>query len=50
MQCVYIPGEEIIMLIQDIIKIMKDRKNESKLRSLGKEVLRHPLSKFLVIR
>jgi hypothetical protein len=47
MQCIYIPGEDEIMLVQNIVKIMKDQKNESKLRRLGKAMSLYILSKFL---
>lgn len=39
MQCIApLPGEKIIMLIECLKEIMKDKKNESKVRRLGKAV------------
>jgi hypothetical protein len=45
-----LPGEEIIILLKDLKKIMQDKKNESKLRSLTKAVCRFLLNRFFVMR
>lgn len=49
MQLIYLPGEEIITLLKCLKEIMRDKKNESKLRRLGKAVCLY-LVRFTVLR